>query len=251
MFAERRQGGNDPQGWAHNFLGDRQQPLPVLRDSQVAGGLPWQALRARVSAPATVLDAGCGLGAWVDLVHRHGYQGIGVDYAAPMIERLQRERPGPRWIAADIRDVPLPAESVDAIVSWGVIEHDPAGPGAALREFHRLLKPGGWLLATVPSDTPQQRASSRAQFPEGQGEFFQYFFANHELGAEVTAAGFDLDLLQPSSSHYALVHPTLYGRVLKLPAPLRRVANHTLMRYAAHLPAAQSMVLAVGRRRVA
>lgn len=52
-------------------------------------------------------------------------------------------------IVSDITAIPLPDASVDAIMCTEVFEHIP-DPVAAVKEFNRLLKPGGYLLITAP-----------------------------------------------------------------------------------------------------
>lgn len=52
-------------------------------------------------------------------------------------------------IVSDITAIPLPDASVDAIMCTEVFEHIP-DPIAAVKEFNRLLKPGGYLLVTAP-----------------------------------------------------------------------------------------------------
>ena len=52
-------------------------------------------------------------------------------------------------IVSDITAIPLPDASVDAIMCTEVLEHIP-DPIAAIKEFNRLLKPGGYLLITAP-----------------------------------------------------------------------------------------------------
>ncbi|NDA63256.1 MAG: SAM-dependent methyltransferase [Chitinophagia bacterium] len=52
-------------------------------------------------------------------------------------------------IISDITSIPLPENSVDAILCTEVFEHIPDAI-AALKEFTRLLKPGGILLITAP-----------------------------------------------------------------------------------------------------
>ncbi len=61
----------------------------------------------------------------------------------------------PRWspdIVADCSSLPMFADnSVDLIVSHHVVEHSGCGEAAPmLREWHRILKPGGSLIVAVP-----------------------------------------------------------------------------------------------------
>ena len=52
-------------------------------------------------------------------------------------------------VVSDIAHMPMADRSVDAIMCTEVLEHIP-DPQAALREFGRLVKPGGYLLVSVP-----------------------------------------------------------------------------------------------------
>ncbi len=52
-------------------------------------------------------------------------------------------------IISDITAIPLPDASVDVIMCTEVFEHIP-DPLAALKEFNRLIKPGGYLIITAP-----------------------------------------------------------------------------------------------------
>ena len=52
-------------------------------------------------------------------------------------------------IVSDILSIPLPDHSVDAIMCTEVLEHIP-DPIGAIKEFGRLVKPGGYLLITAP-----------------------------------------------------------------------------------------------------
>jgi len=52
-------------------------------------------------------------------------------------------------IISDILSIPLPDGSVDAIMCTEVLEHIP-DPLGAIKEFGRLVKPGGYLLLTAP-----------------------------------------------------------------------------------------------------
>ncbi len=52
-------------------------------------------------------------------------------------------------IVSDILNIPLPDASVDAVLCTEVFEHIP-DPILAIREFSRLIRPGGYLIITAP-----------------------------------------------------------------------------------------------------
>lgn len=52
-------------------------------------------------------------------------------------------------IISDIFSIPLPDQSVDAIMCTEVLEHVP-DPLGTIKEFNRLIKPEGYLLITAP-----------------------------------------------------------------------------------------------------
>ena len=68
------------------------------------------------------LDAGCGLGQWVAFLAQQGYDAVGVDYSELLIATARRRYPDYEWIRGPMEDVPLADASVDAVISWGVIE---------------------------------------------------------------------------------------------------------------------------------
>jgi ubiquinone/menaquinone biosynthesis C-methylase UbiE len=96
-------------------------------------------------------------------------------------------------IVSDILSIPLPDHSVDAIMCTEVLEHIP-DPIGAIKEFSRLVKPGGYLLITAPFASlthfaPYHFASGFSRFfyekhlPENEfeitelqlnGNFFEY-----------------------------------------------------------------------------
>ena len=110
-----------------------------------------QALK-KIPPGLTILDAGAGESQFKKFCDHLKYisQDFG-EYHGGGETGLQMEK----WdnskldIISDITSIPLPDNSVDAILCTEVLEHVP-DPLAAIKEFSRLVKPGGYLLITAP-----------------------------------------------------------------------------------------------------
>lgn len=97
-----------------------------------------------------VLDAGCGPGIYAEWLLDHGADAVCVDVSPRMIAHA-RDRVGDRAtiLQADL-DAPLEFASdaeFDLVIAPLVIDYLPDWP-AAFAEFHRVLKPGGWFVAS-------------------------------------------------------------------------------------------------------
>jgi ubiquinone/menaquinone biosynthesis C-methylase UbiE len=217
MYKEFREQPTSPSEWEHAFLPKRDRTNRILR-SRLLLDPRWREFRARVPAGGTVLDAGCGLGEWVLFLRSRGFRADGLDYAPAIVDYLKERYPDIGWLNGQIQEIPASNDRFDSIISWGVIEHDEAGPQAAVAEFYRVLKPGGWVFASVPFDSDRQRSASLAQFgPQTPAKgFFQYFYTKAELGDLFAAAGFRIDSVVPCSHHWALAYPRLYMRSIEL-----------------------------------
>jgi SAM-dependent methyltransferase len=208
-----RESANSPAGWAANFAGSGR--MNWWRAKRLWGSYEARLVRRFIPPGSRVLDAGCGFGEWVTLLREHGYAAEGLDNSPQLVERLRKEYPDSVWHYGDVRKMDLPPRSFDAIISWGVIEHDEKGPVAALREFASVLREGGTIIVTVPRDNERNRRASRFFFPEGTAdtEFFQFMMAESELAAYVAESGFEVleagSVRRPS---LALARPSLYKR---------------------------------------
>ncbi len=121
-----------------------------LRKAYVLGYIDELDLKPK----STVLDHGCGTGhTVVDLTDR-GFKVIGIDISENMIE-LARQNCQEAGIEAelkigDVERIELPDDCCDAVIAMGLIEYLKYDYWA-LREMHRVLKVGGYLLVTVPN----------------------------------------------------------------------------------------------------
>jgi len=75
---------------------------------------------------------------------------IGADYIPELLERLAARLPNVPIVQFDLRKCPLPDASIDAVTCLNVLEHIDDDE-QALREVHRILKPGGIAHVEVPA----------------------------------------------------------------------------------------------------
>ena len=103
--------------------------------------------RWRDETPGPLLDAGCGPGLWTAFLAEDGRDVIGVDIAAEFLTAARERRPGLRFEAASMRDLPFPDGSFGGILAWYSLIHlPPADVPAVLAELSRVLVPGGRIL---------------------------------------------------------------------------------------------------------
>ena len=231
MYTELRKRGAGaalptPEMWAANF--EHARRLNAWKSFRLRLSTEWRLVRRYVRG--RVLDAGCGAGEWVMLLRARGIDAVGLDFSPDIVRRLRGTYPDAQWECGDVRSMPFADGAFDTIISWGIIEHDPAGPQAALREFRRVLSAGGTMILTVPLDSPASRAASKSLFGEGE-EFFQFYMTTEELRREVERAGFHVLECRSGQPGLPVVFPRAYKRFgrtawWRLAALVRRQTPH-------------------------
>lgn len=124
------------------FVGRHRLVEALLRTRYGAAGTQNSA------APLNFLDVGCGTGAMSVRLTRWG-RVVSADFS-PNALKFSRRRGLKNLVGADAMKLPFADDGFDAIVTMDVLEHLP-DDCAAMREFFRVLKPGGRVFATVPA----------------------------------------------------------------------------------------------------
>jgi len=166
--------------------------------------------RLRPALPAGhVLNAGCGAGSFTLRLLDAGYDVTSVDASEAFVERV-RQLVGDRGAVelADLHALRFEAGAFDAIVCGEVLEHLDDDQ-TAVREFARVLKPGGVVLASVPAnpwryDWVDHWAGHRRRYTAAG------------LAERFTAAGFaDVYVTDYGFPLLGLYHRQVYRRMLK------------------------------------
>lgn len=96
-----------------------------------------------------MLDVGCAAGFFVKAAKERGWDAMGVE-PSHWLAKYGRDKLHVDARQGTIHTLKLPANSVDVITFWDVLEHVP-DPTADLKEAHRILKPGGLLVVNYPN----------------------------------------------------------------------------------------------------
>ncbi len=105
-----------------------------------------------LSEQRAAVDIGCSSGYLLEDLRRACPDATlyGVDVIAAGLERAHRLVPDAALVLADVADLPFEDAAFDATVSANLLEHVRDDLGA-LREVHRVLRPGGRAAIAVPA----------------------------------------------------------------------------------------------------
>ncbi len=133
------------------------------------GQSPWFQAQLKIvlemldSKPGLLLDVGCAAGAEFEPLLARGFQIVGLDYAPKMLALAQQRFGASRNVhlcRADAEALPFPGASFDQVVCLGVFEYLTTYD-RCLDEIHRVLRPGGVAIISLPTRISLDRCSNR------------------------------------------------------------------------------------------
>ena len=171
----------------------------------VINWLFWQRLRKvmehiqRPTPYERVLDFGCGSGVMLPYLSQISFQVTAMDVDLLPLERVQAHIPLAKNV--EVKDATknnisdLPANSFDLVIALDVLEHVKDLP-RTLREILALLKPGGQLIVSGPTENILYRLGRKVAGPEYSGAY-------HERGiAEIKNELMHISRIEPIATLY-------------------------------------------------
>lgn len=188
---------------------------------------------------ARILDIGCGKGHISVLLAEAGYNVTGLDVSKSLGEQLEIQSTqwqSPIWRTFQTRwnvrygyyngaAIPLADDSLDAILSYAVLEHvDPVARQSFLRDIVRVLRPGGYLLIFK---CPRRWALAEHMAAAAGLPHHSLLVAERQLRNWLESAGLTVSQLERTDMLPAFPPQALQGCWNRL-APLLNIAERVL-----------------------
>jgi 2-polyprenyl-3-methyl-5-hydroxy-6-metoxy-1,4-benzoquinol methylase len=145
MDSNGNETGESYRGWEYARIGDYHRNLDLNWSyaPTYLRKMKWvREYLETLSNDARILDAGCGEGVLVEEYTNSGLniEGLDLNYSSEFVRR------------GDIRQMPYEDRTFDVVLLLDVFEHVAyAEQSQVLQEIHRVLKPRGQLVASIPN----------------------------------------------------------------------------------------------------
>ncbi len=155
-------------GVASSYVDRRWQGTPLRREHylQTRESL-LRALEGRRFQ--SLVEVGAGPCTWTGLLAERSRRVVALDLSLEMLKGCPVEMAGLTRCCGEAASLPLRAGSVDALCSVRALEYFP-DKAAALAEFHRVLRPGGFLLLVTKNRAYEGHAPRRGETPEDNSD---------------------------------------------------------------------------------
>lgn len=184
-------GADDPQASYDAVAGEYASRLSAELEHKPFDRQLLDEFAERLRDAGTVADIGCGPGHVAGYLRARGVTVVGIDLSPRMIECARELHPAIEFRQADMAALPVADAAWAGIVAFYSLIHVPRDRMVAtLREFRRVLRPGGLLLVAF------HLGSEVVHLDEWWGHRVSVdfvFFRSDEVEGYLAAAGFELE----------------------------------------------------------
>ncbi|HNX68438.1 MAG TPA: methyltransferase domain-containing protein [Candidatus Omnitrophota bacterium] len=164
-----------------------------------------------------ILEGGCGLAPYLIRLRQLGFDVEGIDYNEDPIAKVLAYDPSLPVKVGDVTAIPYPDAYFGGYISLGVIEHFTAGPQQAIREAHRVLKPGAVFVVAVPQNHLFMKLMAPLRWLKrnqvlrklfgrpADSHYWEQYFHRNELRAVLEKEGFDVQEINPLDHAAAVI----------------------------------------------
>jgi ubiquinone/menaquinone biosynthesis C-methylase UbiE len=139
-----------------NYLGKTTHTVDAFLSGKLQRSRSWRRetekidLLERHITEGHILDVGCGDGKFLWGLDPQKWQRTGVDFAKETLSIVASKIHDINLINGNIFSQKLQKNQFDVITLWHVLEHLPDSL-RVLERAHKLLRPGGWIVISVPN----------------------------------------------------------------------------------------------------
>lgn len=147
------------------------------------------------SKDSLLCDAGCGPSGHIGrYIFDKGIPVVGVDIAERCVELARKYNPLMRFERCDMAELPFEDGTLDGVIAYySIIDTPKNHVGRFFREFHRVLKPGGRLLAAVKAGTTEGYLTELLGI---ETPIYYSLFTQNEIRSYYEAGCFTVELLE-------------------------------------------------------
>jgi ubiquinone/menaquinone biosynthesis C-methylase UbiE len=145
----------------------------------------------RVRGTGIACDLGCGPGQIARYLSERKVEICGVDLSPGMIERARQLNPDIEFAQGDMLSLSWPDQAWAGIAAfYAIVNLQPTDLVKAMREMHRVLQPGGWLLMSFHIGEEVEHVDD---LWDCQVSLDFYFFRPEQVIRDLCSAGFAIE----------------------------------------------------------